>query len=117
MEARLLGFGAIEVEGRTYEHDVVVDAGAVRARSKKPSKPYRARYGHTPLSIGEDIPWGGSRLVVGTGVDGALPVMPEVVAEARRRGVELVAVPTAQACRLLADDAAADVHAILHVTC
>ena len=113
----LLSFGSIEIEGRRYDHDVVIDRGEVRKRSKKPSKPYRGRYGHTPLSVGEDIPWGGDHLIVGTGVDGALPVMAEVLAEARRRGIDVVAVPTAEACRLLASLPARDVRAILHVTC
>ena len=36
MDVRLLGFGSIEVEGRAYEHDIVIDRGAVRKRSKKP---------------------------------------------------------------------------------
>ena len=57
MEVRFLGFGSIEVEGRRYEHDIVIDRGVVRKRSKKPSKPYRDRFGHTPLSVAEEIPW------------------------------------------------------------
>ena len=59
MEVRFLGFGSIEVEGRTYGHDIVIDRGVVRKRSKKPSKPYRDKFGHTPLSADEEIPWGG----------------------------------------------------------
>ena len=42
-------------------------------------------YGHTPLSAAEDIPWQCRRLVIGTGADGALPVMKEVHEQARRR--------------------------------
>jgi hypothetical protein len=34
-----------------------------------------------------------------------------------RRGVELIAAPTKEACRLIDDYADADVNAILHVTC
>lgn len=117
MQARLIAFGSIEVEGRRYDHDVVIDRGVVTKRSKGPSKPYRSRYGHTPLSIDEAIPWGGTRLIVGTGADGALPIMDAVRAEAGRRGVELVAVPTEEGCRLLADLEPAQVRAILHVTC
>jgi hypothetical protein len=117
MEARLLEFGSIEVAGQRYEHDVVIDRGEVRKRSKKPSKAHQARYGHTPLSAEEEIPWRGDRLVIGTGANGSLPILPEVVEEADRRGVELVARPTAEACQLLADIDAGDVNAILHVTC
>jgi len=117
MEVRFLGFGSIEVEGRKYEHDIVIDQGAVRKRSKKPSKPYRDRFGHTPLSVAEEIPWGGPRVIIGTGAHGALPIMPEVMEEAARQHIDLVAVPTEQACQLISDLNPREVHAVLHVTC
>lgn len=111
------GFGAIVVEGERFEHDVVVEAGRVRPRKKGRSKVHRHRYGHTPLSAGEDIPWSSPRLVVGTGASGQLPIMPEVWDEARTRGIELIAAPTVEACRLLGSIDRQDVFAILHVTC
>ena len=117
MRARLVGFGVIEIEGTRYEHDVVIDRGVVSQRAKGPSKPYRGRYRHTPLSIDEVIPWGGTQLVIGTGADGALPVVPEVMDEARVRGIEVIAVPTREACRLLDTQDARSVRAVLHVTC
>ncbi|HJV13876.1 MAG TPA: MTH938/NDUFAF3 family protein [Propionibacteriaceae bacterium] len=117
MQAQLLGFGSIEVEGRTYQNDVVIEGGQVRKRRKKPSKPYRGKFGHTPLSADEDLPWGSDRLIIGTGAYGSLPIMPQVVEEARRRGVDLIAVPTEEACQLIADLDPREVHAILHVTC
>ena len=43
--------------------------------------------------------------------------MPAVWAEAERRGVEIVAVPTEEALRLLRDVKAKDAYAIVHVTC
>lgn len=109
-------FGSIEVDGKTYEHDVVVDRGQVRKRRKGPSKPFRKRYGHTPLSLDEDIPWNCQRLVVGSGADGALPVMENVAEEAERRGVRLVVLPTAAALEELGR-AGKETNAILHVTC
>jgi hypothetical protein len=117
MKAELVEFGSIKIDGRQYDHDVVIDQGAVRKRVKKPSKPQRTRYGHTPLSAEEEIPWGGSRLIVGTGAYGSLPITPEVNQEATNRGVELVALPTADACGLIADLDSREVNAILHVTC
>ena len=117
MDVQLLGFGSIEVEGRAYEHDIVIDRGVVRKRSKKPSKPYRAKFGHTPLSTDEDLPWGGLRLIIGTGAHGNLPIMPDVVAEAASRNIDLVAVPTQQACGLIAGLKPREVRAVLHVTC
>ena len=117
MEVRFLGFGSIEVEGREYGHDIVIDRGAVRKRSKKPSKPYRDKFGHTPLSAADEIPWGGPRLIIGTGAHGSLPIMPELVEEAARRSIEVVAVPTEQACQLISGLKPREVGAVLHVTC
>ena len=117
MNARWIAFGEIEIEGRRYTSDVVIDAGKVEKRRKKPSKPHRDQYGHTPLSARERIPWGGKRLIVGTGASGSLPIMPDVWAEAERLGVDIVAVPTEEALRLLRDVKAKDAHAVVHVTC
>jgi hypothetical protein len=111
------GFGTIVVEGVTYDHDVVIDAGRVRKRDKGPSRARRARYGHTPLTASEGIPWSGDRLVIGTGYSGRLPIADGVVAAAHDHGVELVAIPTADACTLLRDIEPARVNAVLHVTC
>ena len=82
-------FGSIRIDGVVYEHDVVIARGRVRKRKKKSSKPFRDTFGHTPLSIEEDTRWDCRRLVVGTGADGALPVMDEVEQEAARRDPEL----------------------------
>jgi hypothetical protein len=117
MRARLIRFGVIEVEGARFEHDVVIAGGRIGKREKKASKPLRVRYGHTPLSLLEPIPWDCRRLIVGTGADGALPIDDAVVEEAERRRVDLVAVPTEEACELLADADLATTNAILHVTC
>jgi hypothetical protein len=117
MYARLVRFGLIELDGERFERDVVVQHGRVGKRHKKASQPLRERYGHTPLSLLEPIPWDCRRLIVGTGADGALPIDPDVVAEARRRGIELVTVPTEEACTLLADADLETTNAILHVTC
>jgi hypothetical protein len=109
-------FGSIRIDGVTYEHDVVIARGRVRKRKKKSSKPFRDVFGHTPVSIAENIPWDCRRLVVGTGADGALPVMDEVKHEAARREVELLTVPTSEAIQAL-QAAPKDTNAILHVTC
>jgi hypothetical protein len=115
MKFEAFSFGQIRIDGVTYEHDVVLEQGQVRKRKKKPSKKYRDSFGHTPVSIDEDIPWRCRRLVIGTG-EGALPVMDEVKLEAKRRKVELVIRPTAQAIETL-KRRPADTAAILHVTC
>jgi hypothetical protein len=43
--------------------------------------------------------------------------MPEVYAEARKKGVKIIAMPTVEVCELLEEFKPADVNAILHVTC
>ncbi len=42
MDCRLVRFGVIEIDGETYEGDVVIADGRVRRRKKGPSKPRRA---------------------------------------------------------------------------
>ena len=108
-------FGALRIDGSTYEQDLVIDRGEIRKRKKTPSKKFRGEFRHTPLSIEEEIPWKCHRLVIGTGAYGRLPVMKEVKREAERRHVELVIVPTNEAIRLIQRESAAN--AILHVTC
>ena len=108
-------FGSIRIDGVTYEHDVVIDRGRVRKRKKKPSKKFRGEFGHTPLSVEEEIPWKCRRLVVGTGT-GALPVMEDVKREAKRRRIELLIQPTVQAIEILERDSK-KTNAVLHVTC
>jgi hypothetical protein len=117
MDARLVSFGVLEIDGQRYEHDAVIEGGVIRKRKKGPSKAYREAYGHTPLSADEAIPWSAPLLIIGTGAAGQLPVMPEVYEEAQRRGVSIIAEPTETACRRLLDADPDDVAAILHVTC
>ena len=117
MHAELLSFGRLEINGQPFEYDVVIEAGCLRRRKKKPSKTYKAQYGHTPLSAEEAIPWGGTHLIVGTGMHGRLPIMPELRREAERRDVQLVETPTPEACKLISGLEDKDINAILHVTC
>ena len=109
-------FGTIRIDGDKYERDVVINRGEVLRRKKKPSKQFRDEYGHTPLSMEEEIPWKCSRLVVGTGAQGAMPVMPAVLEEARRRGIEVIVVRTQKAVELL-QGADRKTNAVLHITC
>ena len=115
MRFQSFSFGSIRIDGITYEHDVVIDRGEVRKRRKNPSRKFRDSFGHTPLSVDEQIPWQCRRLVIGTGT-GALPVMEQVQLEAQRRKIELVIVPTARAIEVLKQQSA-DTNAILYVTC
>jgi hypothetical protein len=115
MRFESFSFGSIRIDGVPHNHDVVIDRGRVRKRKKKPSKKFRNAFGHTPLSLEEKIPWKCRRLMVGTGT-GSLPVMEEVRREAKRRNIELIVLPTAQAIEALKQHPD-ETNAILHVTC
>ena len=115
MQFESFSFGSVRINGTMYEHDVVINCGEVQKRKKKDSKKYRDEFGHTPVSVEEEIPWRCRRLIIGTGT-GAVPVMDEVKREAKRRKIELLIVPTARAIELLEQEQEAT-NAILHVTC
>ncbi len=106
-------FGSVEIEGITYDHDVVVDRGEIRKRRKKPSKKFRDEYRHTPLSAEGEIPWRCRQMVIGTGAYGSLSVMGNVRAEAERRKIDLLILPTEQAIKVLGQGAE-ETNAILH---
>jgi hypothetical protein len=108
--------GSLKIDGKTFTKDVILDQGMIRKRKKKPSRVFREQFGHTPVSLQEAIPWECKCLVIGTGIEGRLPVMDEVSAEARRRGIELVVRPTPEAVQLLREQPS-DTNAILHVSC
>lgn len=117
MKARLVRFGVVEIDGQTFEHDVVIEHGQVRERDKRPSRRYRGKFGHTPLSKAEDLPWNCDQLIIGTGMESAVPILRGVKAEAKRRKVSMVVLPTDQACRLIDSLESEQVCAVLHVTC
>ncbi len=116
MRFEAFSFGVIRIDNVNYTKDVVIDRGVIRKRHKKPSRQFRTNLGHTPLSVNEEIPWKCQRLVIGTGRYGALPVMKEVHQEAKRRQINLVVLPTADAIELLNSNTR-DTNAILHLTC
>ena len=103
MRFEAFSLGSICIDGTTYGYDVVIDRGRIR------------RFGHTPRSIEEEIPWKCRRLVIGTGT-GALPVMEEVNREAHRRKIKLQISPTAEAIKIL-EKHPERTNAILHLTC
>ncbi len=104
----------ITIDGKNYEKDVIIDHGAIQKREKAGSKKYKDRFGHTPLSQEENIPWDCYRLIIGTGHTSNMPIMDEVFDLAVQKGVELVAMSTPEAIKYLNDP---HTNLILHLTC
>jgi hypothetical protein len=114
MKINDVSFGAISIDGETYTKDVVIDNGSVIKREKAESKKYRDKFGHTPLSPDENIPWKCKHLIIGTGHSSSLPVMKEVYDIAMRKGVKLITMSTPEAAKHINDPGT---NLILHLTC
>ena len=114
MNVKDFSFGAITIDGKTYEKDLIIENGSIKKRNKSDSKKYSDRFGHTPLSTDEYIPWNCKRLVIGTGNSSRLPVMDGVRDIAVQKGMELVMMSTREAVKHINDP---QTNLILHLTC
>ncbi len=112
-----LKFGTITIDDTTYDKDMVYDKGEWRQRKKKPSKPYRAKYNHTPLTEFEAIPWDCDVLVIGIGMSSRLPVTKGFKKEAAKRGVKLIMMETPEAVKYFTKNFGPRMNAIFHITC
>ena len=110
-------FGSITVNGKVFKKDILFENGMVRTRKKGPSRPLRSKFGHTPLTPLEDIPWKCKTLVIGVGMHGRLPVVRELTEEAQRRGVKLILLRTRDAVKYFLEHYGPDINAIFHITC
>ena len=114
MKVKELSFGAINIDGKDYFKDIVIRKGKIEKRKKKKSKIFRNQFGHTPLSVLENIPWDCKKLIIGTGHSAALPIMKEVKKKAKKKSVELVFMSTPDAILNINEK---DTNLILHLTC
>jgi len=109
-------FGSIEIDGSTYEHDVVIDRGEINKRQEKTLQEIpRGVRSYAAVRRGKDTlemsaPRGRNRRAR------RASVMGEVRQEAQRRKVELLVLPTAEAIKAL-QQGAKDTNAVLHVAC
>lgn len=117
MRVEAFEFGSITIDGRRYDHDIVIEEGSVRRRKKGPSKSRKNEFGHTPLTAEEALPLSGRRLWIGTGAHGRLPVADDVHEAARKRHVELLAEPTPQLVERINAGVPAETGLVIHVTC
>ena len=110
-------FGKIKVNGTLYEKDIVIEGTTVRTRKKGPSKKFREKYNHTPLTHLEDIPWDCEVLVIGIGMSERLPVTEKFKAVAKKKGVTLIMMRTPEAVKYYNKNYTKNMNAIFHITC
>lgn len=106
-------FGSITIEGRRYDRDVIVHPGGVRAN-------WWRKEGHRlDVSDLEEILADPPQvLIVGTGYFGRMAVPLETLDSLRRRGIEVIVLPTREAVACYNELAASKrVVAALHLTC
>ena len=111
-------FGTITVDGKTYEHDVVIRlSGEVVKRKKKLSKKY---YG-TSHTLSKDeakfvFEKGCKQLILGSGQMGNLHLSPEAEAFFAKKGCKVVLRPTPKAIRVF-NKSRGRKAGLFHVTC
>ena len=111
-------FGTITIDGKTYEHDVLVRlSGEVVKRKKKLSKKL---YG-TSHVLSEDearfvFEKGCDQVVIGSGQIGNVHLSPEAEAFFQRKGCEVLLKPTPEAIQMFNQSRARRI-GLFHVTC
>ncbi len=106
-------FGLIVIDGKTYRSDLLIWPGHLKSD-------WWRREGHLLQleDLTEALAEDPQLLVVGTGADGVMQVDPAVPAYLKSRGIELVALPTREACRVINELAGRRrLAAALHLTC
>jgi hypothetical protein len=111
-------FGAITIDGKTYEHDVVIRlSGDVVKRKKKLSKKF---YGTSHVLSESEAKFlfekGCDQVVIGSGQMGNVYLSPEAKAYFERKGCEVLLEPTPEAIRTF-NQSRAKRTGLFHVTC
>lgn len=93
MKVDHFSFGTITLDGKTFKEDIVIinkkGKSKILLRNKEPSRIYKEKFGHTPLTIFENIDLSVDTIIVGTGVYGSLPVTKEFIREAELKNIKL----------------------------
>jgi hypothetical protein len=111
-------FGAITIDGKTYEHDVVVRlSGEVVKRKKKLSK---RLYGTSHVLSEDEAKFlfekGCNQVVIGSGQMGNVQLSPEAEAYFERKGCEVLLERTPEAIQTFNRSHAKRI-GLFHVTC
>jgi hypothetical protein len=106
-------FGLIVIEGQTFRNDVLIWPGRIKGD-------WWRQEGHLLQldDVAEALAAKPQVLVVGQGEPGKMQVDPALAAYLQDRGVELMAHPTREACRVINDlSRTRRLAAALHLTC
>jgi hypothetical protein len=111
-------FGSITVDGKTYEHDVIIRlSGEIIKRKKKLSKKY---YGTSHVISKDEAEFlfekGCEQLVLGSGQMGNVHLSPEAEAYFAKKGCKVLLQPTPEAIGVFNRSKAKKV-GLFHVTC
>ncbi len=111
-------FGSITINGKTYDHDVIIRlSGEVRKRHKKLSK---EKYGTSHIiskAEAEDILEDGcDQLIVGSGQEGNVRLSPEASEYFDKKGCHVLLQPTPEAIRSFNQSREKKI-GLMHVTC
>ncbi len=111
-------FGEITIDGKTYEHDVIVRlSGKVVKRKKKLSK---RLYGTSHIVSKDEAKFvfekGCKQLILGSGQEGNVRLSPEAEAYLAKKDCKVVARPTPQAIRAFNEAHGKNI-GLFHVTC
>ncbi len=111
-------FGSITIDGKTYDHDVIVNlSGDVAKRKKKLSKRY---YGTSHIISTDEAKFvferGCEELVLGTGQSDKVKLSKEAAEYLDKKGCRVIAQPTPAAIRAF-NKSKKEKIGLFHVTC
>jgi hypothetical protein len=111
-------FGSITIDGKTYDHDVIIGlCGGVRKRKKKLSK---QQYGTSHIVSKAEAKFVFDKacgfIIIGTGQVGNVRLSPEAEAYLEKKGCKVLLQPTQEAIRSFNQSAEHKI-ALMHVTC
>jgi hypothetical protein len=118
MQIERTTFGTITIDGKTYEHDVIIRlSGEVARRKKKLSKKY---YGTSHVLSKEEAKFvfenGCQQLILGSGQIGNVHLSPEAEAYFAKKGCTVLLQPTPKAIHTFNSSHAKKI-GLFHVTC
>lgn len=111
-------FGNITIDGKTYDHDVMIGlSGEVSKRKKKLSKQqYGTSHVVSEAEAKSVFEKGCNLIIIGSGQEGNVRLSPEAQDYFAKKGCEVLLQPTQQAIRSF-NRSAKEKIALMHVTC